>query len=225
MTALRRNDFKVLPFQSGGGGRKPDVGSSASEIPRRFMSSFLFTVQSVFVRTAIIAFCLLFLGGCQTKKSNGTDIVRVSGIVTLDGEPLADANLVFIPFQASGEQDSFAPISVATTDAQGNYLLRITEQTEGAVVGWHYVLISKFNRPQSDEPTPATEPGSKPGDLPDRLLQQIELQRKLGRSFQFPGETLPSYYNSDSTLTFQVPREPTTNANFKLTTIDPLLNN
>ena len=56
MTALRRNDFKVLPFQSGGGGRKPDERSSASEIPRRFMSSFFLTVQSVFVRTAIIAF-------------------------------------------------------------------------------------------------------------------------------------------------------------------------
>lgn len=177
------------------------------------------------LQTALIGCCLLLLGGCQTKKSIETEIVRVSGMLTLDGEPLADANLVFIPFQASGERDSLAPVSLATTDAQGNYSLRITVQTEGAVVGWHYVLISKINRPKNAEPTPAPKPARKSEDLQVRLLAQIELQRKLGRNFQFPGETLPSYYNSDSTLTFQVPREPTTNANFKLTTIDPLLSN
>lgn len=181
--------------------------------------------QEIVLQTAIIGCCLLLLGGCQTKKSIGTDIVRVSGMVTLDGEPLADANLVFIPFQASGERDSLAPVSMATTDALGNYSLRITEQTEGAVVGWHNVLISKINRPKSAEPTLAAKPAGKSNDLQDQLLKQIELQRKLGRNFQFPGETLPSYYNSDSTLTFQVPLEPTNNANFKLTTIDPLLSN
>jgi hypothetical protein len=176
------------------------------------------------IQTAITGWCLLSLfAGCQTGKVNETVIVAVSGKVTLDGESLADANVVFIPFQASQDDEELVPVSVATTDNEGRYTLRITEQTEGAVAGWHYVLISKVNRTDGDEPSSATPPAGKFGQLTVQLLDQFELQQNVGQPFRIPGETLPSYYNSDSTLTFRVPNKPTTNANFELTTIDPLL--
>jgi hypothetical protein len=62
----------------------------------------------------------------------------VSGVVTLNGTPLANASISFQPI-ASGNP---GPPSSDMTDEEGNFTLHFADGKEGAVVGKHKVLIS-----------------------------------------------------------------------------------
>ena len=64
------------------------------------------------------------------------DTAPVSGIVTLDGKPVADAGIYFQP--ADG-----GPAAYGSTDAEGHYSLT-TVRTPGALKGSHKVIISKI---------------------------------------------------------------------------------
>jgi hypothetical protein len=61
---------------------------------------------------------------------------QVSGVVRLDGEPLADASVEFQPLKGSP--------SFGTTDAQGRYSLLFSPSRTGASVGTHTVRITTF---------------------------------------------------------------------------------
>lgn len=63
---------------------------------------------------------------------------KVSGTVTLDGQPLADARVLFTPT----EKKNPGPSSSATTDASGRYTLAAISGQPGAVVGNHRVSIT-----------------------------------------------------------------------------------
>lgn len=72
--------------------------------------------------------------GCSGDASDAPELGSVRGQVTLDGDPLADAEITFQP--AEGRP------SMATTDENGLYeLMYITEP--GAKIGEHTVKISK----------------------------------------------------------------------------------
>src|SRR6516162_4504247 len=77
---------------------------------------------------------LLLPAGCG--KSN---YAPVSGRITMNGKPLANAAVVFSPIPDIGSS-SAGPGSGATTDADGRYTLLITgTTTRGAVIGKHKV--------------------------------------------------------------------------------------
>ncbi len=80
---------------------------------------------------AILACALATLGlsGC------GSDLSQTEGMVTLDGQPLAGARVVF---EAPG-----LPTSVATTDEQGRYVVQTGSQ-QGMVPGTYRVSISAY---------------------------------------------------------------------------------
>jgi hypothetical protein len=81
--------------------------------------------------TLAALFCALIAGGCG---SSGPELGHVSGKVTLNGQPLAEATVEFIP--QSGRP------SVGTTDADGQYVLRYTGDQPGALFGTHTVRIT-----------------------------------------------------------------------------------
>ncbi len=79
--------------------------------------------------------CLVLSGGCGGGgASDQPDLARVSGTVTLDGNPLADAMVRFYP--QNGRPSS------GKTDSQGRYELIYLAGTKGAVIGEHEVRIS-----------------------------------------------------------------------------------
>ena len=95
---------------------------------------------------------LLFtISGCTGGR--GLPVQFVEGIVTLDGEPLAGANVTFIPRDIGASADSTGSAELGTvpevagghTDAQGRYLLGSVhgEPGKGALVGDYIVTISK----------------------------------------------------------------------------------
>lgn len=74
----------------------------------------------------------------------------VTGVVKLDGEPLAGAQVTFSPENGRS--------STAETDATGRYDLRYSAELKGAVVGQHTVAITTYRDAVSDETTGKNQP-------------------------------------------------------------------
>lgn len=90
-------------------------------------------------------FCLLllfppvFLVGCAKGKSLKVEFVQ--GIVSLDGEPVASANISFIPAGNGGSEETAGGYS----DSQGVYRITSMNGTpeKGAVAGEYRVTVEK----------------------------------------------------------------------------------
>jgi len=89
----------------------------------------------------LILLAAIVATGCG---GGGPEIGAVSGIVTLDGKPLEKASILFTP-QEGGRA------SAAVSDAEGNYLLKYTQDTEGALVGQHIVTVTTGGEYYDDE--------------------------------------------------------------------------
>lgn len=84
---------------------------------------------------------ILCFGAVLVGCSSG-DLGRVSGKVTLDDQPLADAEITFTPIEGGRP-------SIATTDSSGAYELLYTKDQKGAVVGPHTITITTYE--ESDD--------------------------------------------------------------------------
>jgi hypothetical protein len=128
---------------------------------------------------------IVFIAGCGGGQSYST--ARVSGRVTLDGQPLANAAVVFQP--VAGKDRNPGPGSGGTTDADGRYTLSVVGTgSRGAVIGKHQVRITLA--PEDADPT---------DDRPHKHKE------------------LPAKYNLKTTLEFTVEPGGTDKADFPLT--------
>ena len=112
------------------------------------------------------------ISGCT--KGRDLPVQFVEGIVTLDGEPLAGANVAFIPKDFSLSADpanrpklgTVPEVAGGSTDAQGQYLLGSVhgKPGKGALVGDYVVTIAKSEliRPPGADPASQEEGGSAP---------------------------------------------------------------
>ena len=95
---------------------------------------------------AVMVLCTL---GCG---SGGPAMGQVSGKVTLDGQPLANATIEFRPREGRP--------SGATTDASGDYTLQFTAHKTGVLIGEHTVKITtegEIEDPETGETTEVPE--------------------------------------------------------------------
>jgi hypothetical protein len=118
-------------------------------------------------------------------------LAPVSGTVTLDNQPLANATVRFKSL-ARADGNIAGPASVGLTDQSGRFTLSTTDGRRGAVVGSHIVSISTEQIRMVD---PATS-------------DQVEVIAK---------EVVPQRYRGNSELSFDVPAGGVDNANFALT--------
>jgi hypothetical protein len=110
--------------------------------------------------TVLGAFGLVGLMGCD----NGPVVSSVHGKVTLDGAPLANANLLFSPEKAGRS-------SLGRTDANGEYKLLFNTETDGALVGKMKVRITT-----AEEYTDSRDRTRlRPEKLPAKYNEQSEL--------------------------------------------------
>ncbi|WP_437203970.1 hypothetical protein [Planctomicrobium sp. SH664] len=98
--------------------------------------------RRIWTATALITIALGF-SGCK----QGPVTAEVHGQVTLDGQPLTEASVSFIP--ANGRP------SEAYTDQEGKFVLRHTRSQSGCLLGPHKVLISTFEMYRRPELVPA----------------------------------------------------------------------
>jgi len=98
----------------------------------------------------MLALLLTLLTGC----GGGPKPLPVSGVVTLDGQPVADAGVMFCPAENG-------PMASGTTDAKGKFQLKTTNAL-GAMAGQYRVAISKKEE---------SGPKSKSGMIDPRLIK------------------------------------------------------
>ncbi|MCA9052898.1 MAG: carboxypeptidase regulatory-like domain-containing protein [Planctomycetaceae bacterium] len=137
---------------------------------------------------------VLLAAGCGGGPE-GPELYEAQGTVTMDGQPLPKANLIFKP--------SEGPVATATTDAQGQFTLT-TGTSPGAVAGSHQVAITvSAEGPDRSQMTPD-----------DLVAMSMEKEDKP------PESPIPVKYGDfmQSGLTATVDADPTkNNFEFKLT--------
>ena len=137
-------------------------------------------------RLATIILFAVVCGCSQTPY----DVAEVSGRVTLDGQPLGDAVVMFQPTTSRAGQTALGPGSHGTTDTEGRYALRLIDpDREGAVVATHRVTITTARE---------VNPDSESGEMTP--------------------EKVPARYR-DGSLTFDVPADGTSRADFELSSV------
>ncbi len=143
-----------------------------------------------FARLAAVAFVLApLLTGCGGKDYR---TAPVSGRVTLDGRPLADVGITFVPLAKDRKDPRVGPGSLGRTDAEGRFSLKTVEGDRGAVPAEHVVRMSMAEAPR----------GQAGGD--GLALPQAAARTPLPRAAR------------DGTLRFTVPPEGTDEADFEL---------
>lgn len=88
-------------------------------------SSYLTLIGLVFVLASV---------GCSNAPQDLPDLATVTGTVTMDGEPLANASVEFV--SANGQ------VASGTTDAAGKYELAYVGGNKGAEIGENTVRIT-----------------------------------------------------------------------------------
>jgi len=101
---------------------------------------------------AVIGLVLLvFVVGCSSSSGDLPDLATVSGTVTLGGQPLSGASVLFE--SASGQG------AAGTTNESGRYELYFSGETKGAEIGVNRVRITTVlnfpTPPDYKDPIPA----------------------------------------------------------------------
>ena len=139
------------------------------------------------MRTSLALGCVA-LAGCG--GSGPYELAPVSGVVTLNGKAVPYTQIIFQP-QGTADNPSPGPGSTAFCDDAGKFELKTVRGEPGAVVGPHRVQIYAHG--------PAKSVAKDTDDGP-----QVK-------------EAFPAKYNVASQLTYDVPAEGSTAANFELT--------
>jgi hypothetical protein len=130
------------------------------------------------MKLMVVAGCsvVVAVAGCGGGDS-GPDLIEVYGVVTLDGEPLPDATVRFVPEEMAGNNMRAA---TGETDDDGEYTLEYSLNRSGALPGKYKVAISTFRE---------TDVGEDGLDVPGKP------------------ERVPVVYNGETTLSAEVSAE------------------
>lgn len=95
--------------------------------------------RSLYLRL-IIGGALIAMAGCEGKP----ELAQVSGRVLLEGRPLANVQVEFVP---DAPRKHALPLSMGATDASGHYRLQTADGRPGVVHGEHLVLVRDLELP------------------------------------------------------------------------------
>ena len=109
-----------------------------------------------------LTLCILLLLsiGCGGDSNIG----KVEGVVSLDGEPLKRALVCFYPTDGRA--------SAGQTDEEGHYELQYIRNVKGAVVGPHKVTISTYIHREDDPPTSEFGGNGREETMPPKYLDR-----------------------------------------------------
>jgi hypothetical protein len=136
----------------------PNVGWMFRSFEFRAWSLFRVSCFGFRICSLIGALSLVLAGGCQ-PVSKGPPLVPAEGIVTLDGKPLAGANVMLQPQGETRGDKAF----YGKTDESGKFVAASADgKQKGAAVGTYKVVINKLVKPDGSDFIP--DPNSGPED-------------------------------------------------------------
>jgi hypothetical protein len=145
---------------------------------------------------AMLLWVLVMLAGC----GQGLPVVPASGVVLLDGSPLADASITTQPIATNSRNPG--PGSFGRTDAEGRFELELVQPAmPGAIIGEHRVMI----RPAS------AAPKSAPPQIVNGIKVYSDEPVKENAADKWPASFI------DGSLRIQVPSEGTKELRVELT--------
>ena len=180
-------------------------------------------------KTLLVLVLFGFISGCSI---NPMALSEVSGRVTLDKVPVKGATVIFVPKKVLDHFNRKLPLSYGITNEKGEYKLKRLGAGSGAAVGEHFVLIKKPREPNAAELAIEPDAGEESTSTPEisaELAEEIERLMESVSSELNPfvadddNELIPEFYNKQSILDFQVVAGKNENADFDLSTVDPLL--
>lgn len=110
-----------------------------------------------FCTTVVCLGFMISLTACGGGGSDAPPLGQVTGKITLDGAPLTDASVTFLPENVRA--------SSATTDSEGNYELIYIRDEKGAAIGKHKVVISKLENEKETVPDKYSGESELSGDV------------------------------------------------------------
>jgi hypothetical protein len=119
--------------------------------------------------------CLIALGcviGCGSKNPLG--VVKVTGKVTMDGQPVSGAQITFIP-----KSGGSGTLCGATTDSEGVYSLMTPSagEAKGAVPGEYEITIIKITQEASPEDSiPSEERTTPTSQAPPKIIKHLPMK-------------------------------------------------
>ena len=176
-----------------------------------------------------LAAAVLMSVGCSPDYVKPGVYVEVHGKIFLDGGPVRNAKVVFVPEHLEiGEE--FA-ISSGTTDTFGDFELKTVDGREGAIVGKHRVYVSRIvDESELQDPSALKDKSTQQqfansNDEINFAEHREHVWDLVDQSVEQPtGEQIPFYYNLKSELIFDViPGRGIQRVKFELSSVDPML--
>lgn len=133
--------------------------------------------------SAVFAVCGAALVGCSKKGAPKFDLVPVSGVVKVDGQPVAEATVAYY-FAGTPPTGYFG--SAGITDSHGHYELR-SGTTPGALAGSYKVTVSRLLGkdgkpvvlPEGQDLEQLRRQGAAVESLPPRFSDQAQTELKM----------------------------------------------
>jgi hypothetical protein len=97
-----------------------------------------------FVLVCVVAASVVTAGGCSKGRGNRPQTFPVKGVVTMGGEPLGGATVMFNPVASDGSG------AIALTDEEGRYKLTTFDAGDGAIPGEYRVAFVKTIFPKQE---------------------------------------------------------------------------
>lgn len=153
------------------------------------------TMRTLFHITACLTLAMAttftFTGCGSGSDGPNVNLHPVSGVVKLNGSPLVNASVTFMPEGSGGPEHTY----FGATDAEGKFVLKSRQGVEGCEAGKYKVVISKRTMsdgspmPTDDSPEAAAAAADSVESLPDKFssAEATELRYEVpagGKEFQ-----------------------------------------
>jgi len=132
--------------------------------------------RPVFFRLTLLLLIALWIG-CDSNRS-GLNLVPVEGTITLDGAPLAGADVEFTPQNVQANADGLGGSSgFGNTDDSGHFEM-YTASYNGIQPGEYLVRINKVSDPEITDPEARVPEGKEM--VPPRYNSRSDLTVEIG---------------------------------------------
>ena len=164
---------------------------------------------------------LLIFPGCYPDWPEHAGNAEVHGQVTLDGAPILQAKVVFIPIRIKSDSGRIMPIAYGLTNAEGEFELQYADKSKELIAGIYDVIISKT---ETHKRRASTTTGNSDLSFKEGQAEQFLPPAFMNSPMFGNRETIPTIYNRESTLTCTVLASPSIfRPKFELNSVDPLL--
>ena len=159
---------------------------------------------------------LLIVAAAGCGGGSGPEFQEAGGVVTLQGEPLANASVTFIPVKEDGA--TAGPVATAVANQAGEFQLS-TGGESGAVAGTHKVTVTLYADSGSAAPAASldsAQSGEERMKMMNEMMQRTMPDRSGKVKMEEPKSLVPPKYTTLKTTPLEYEIKPGAENRFKI---------